>query len=468
MQDKVLDQFARAAGLEVPHGEAAHVGAPERFILPCLHEHQNMGVIERLMQRVADAARLLHGLGDQFLLGGAKSVVLAGGCGDSGLARLLTRTTRAVTLTEEGEAYYRAGQQIIQQLNDGEQAAAAGAVKGRLRVNASIPFGAMFGESAIATFLAAHPDIIIDFSVTDDVVDLLAQKADVAIRMGSLPDTALLARKLGQSRRIVCAAPAYLKRKGTPQKPEDLRGHDYLTFNFRRYRVGWPFPVRENLKTDPVFGLSLTSRVFGLCAEWGWPVSRRKFSPRPCLKIVGHWIGLSTALVKALISVEPTLRQWQVSQIDEYDAENAGQEAACRDIDRPVPISEETERQREEHGCSDRVSDCYDRQGIEGAQREDGEIQPRGWRCSCWCRPIRAAKGRYCEDCAQEQEQEAYALEIIVRAKNIKDARLAHLCRDAPSVPNGQHAEREERHSEAERWQSVARNHLRSRWCLPT
>jgi DNA-binding transcriptional LysR family regulator len=159
-------------------------------------------------------------------------------------ARLLTRTTRALSLTAEGEAYYRAGQHIIQQLNEAEEAAAAGAVKGRLRVNASIPFGAMFGKSAIATFLTVHPDIFIDFSVTDDVVDLLAQKADVAIRMGSLPDTALLARRLGQSRRVVCASPAYLKRKGTPEKPEELRGHDCLTFNFRRSRVGWPFRVR--------------------------------------------------------------------------------------------------------------------------------------------------------------------------------------------------------------------------------
>jgi len=169
-------------------------------------------------------------------------------------ARLLTRTTRAVNLTEEGEAYFQAGQQIITQLNDAEQAAAAGAVKGRLRVNASIPFGAVFGTSVVTTFLAEHPDIIIDFSVTDDVVDLLAQKADVAIRMGNLPDTALLARRLGQSRRIVCATRAYLKRKGTPEKPEDLRGHDCLTFNFRRSRVGWPFRVKGKDIEQPVAG----------------------------------------------------------------------------------------------------------------------------------------------------------------------------------------------------------------------
>jgi len=168
--------------------------------------------------------------------------------------RLLTRTTRAVNLTDEGQVYYQAGLQIIQQLDDADQAAAAGAVKGRLRVNASIPFGAMFGPAVIAKFLATHPDVVIDFSVTDDVVDLLGQKADVAIRMGNLPDSALLARKLGQSRRVVCAAPSYLKRMGTPQVPEDLRGHDCLTFNFKRTRAGWPFRFKSRELAQPVAG----------------------------------------------------------------------------------------------------------------------------------------------------------------------------------------------------------------------
>jgi DNA-binding transcriptional LysR family regulator len=169
-------------------------------------------------------------------------------------ARLLTRTTRAVSLTDEGEAYYRAGLQIIQELNDAEQAAASGAVKGRLRVNASIPFGTLFGPPIIASFLARHPDVEIDFSVTDDIVDLLAQRADVAIRMGNLPDSALLARRLGQSRRVVCAAPGYLKQKGIPEAPEALRQHDCLTFNFRRTRVGWPFRLKGRIVEQPVTG----------------------------------------------------------------------------------------------------------------------------------------------------------------------------------------------------------------------
>jgi DNA-binding transcriptional LysR family regulator len=169
-------------------------------------------------------------------------------------ARLLTRSTRAIRLTEEGEVYYQASLRVIQELNDAEQAAAAGAVTGRLRVNASIPFGAMFGPSVMASFLVAHPDVTIDFSVTDDVVDLLAQNADVAIRMGTLPDSALVARRLGQSRRIVCASPAYLRRKGVPKSPEDLRQHACLTFNFRRTRAGWPFRVKGQAVEQPVSG----------------------------------------------------------------------------------------------------------------------------------------------------------------------------------------------------------------------
>jgi DNA-binding transcriptional LysR family regulator len=169
-------------------------------------------------------------------------------------ARLFMRTTRALSLTEEGEAYYRAGQRILQELNDAEQATAAGAVRGRLHVNSSIPFGTLFVAPAIPAFLARHPDVIVDLSLTDDVVDLLAQKTDVAIRTGDLPDSALLAHKLGQGRRVICASPAYLEHKGTPTTPDELRHHNCVTFNFRRPRAGWPFREAGHFTQQPVAG----------------------------------------------------------------------------------------------------------------------------------------------------------------------------------------------------------------------
>jgi DNA-binding transcriptional LysR family regulator len=174
-------------------------------------------------------------------------------------ARLFVRTTRALTLTEEGEAYHSAGLRIVKELNDADQAVADGAVRGRLRLNASIPFGRMFVAPSIPAFLDRHPEVMVDLSLTDDMVDLLAQRVDVAIRVGTLPESALIARKLGQSRRVVCAAPSYLNREGVPQAPSDLRRHHCLTFNFKRSRIGWPFrrdgrdfeqPVSGNLQIN--------------------------------------------------------------------------------------------------------------------------------------------------------------------------------------------------------------------------
>lgn len=169
-------------------------------------------------------------------------------------ARLLVRTTRALSLTEEGAAYHRASLRILQELDEADQAAAGGAIRGRVRVSASIPFGAMFVAPALPAFLARHPDLTVDLSLTDEVVDLMAQKTDVAIRMGTLPDSALVARKLGQSRRMVCAAPGYLARKGLPQAPDDLRHHECLTFNFRRSPGTWPFRLAGQDHDQPVSG----------------------------------------------------------------------------------------------------------------------------------------------------------------------------------------------------------------------
>ncbi len=168
--------------------------------------------------------------------------------------RLLVRTTRALTLTEEGEAYHHAALRILQELNDADQEATGGAVRGRLRVNATIPFGTMFVAPAMPDFIARNPDLIVDLSFTDGIVDLVAEKTDVAIRMGNLPDSSLIARKLGQSRRVVCAAPSYIKRRGRPEAPPDLENHDCLTFNFRRTRPSWPFRCEGREIAQPVKG----------------------------------------------------------------------------------------------------------------------------------------------------------------------------------------------------------------------
>jgi DNA-binding transcriptional LysR family regulator len=156
--------------------------------------------------------------------------------------RLLHRTTRKLQLTPEGAAFYENGVRILGEIETAEREAAAGAVpRGRLRVNCNVPFGQHYLMPLIPAFLAQHPEVAVDVMLTDRVVDLLEERADVAIRAGPLRDSQLIARKLWHSRMVVVAAPAYLAAHGTPKKPADLAGHNCLDFCFTRIVEGWPF-----------------------------------------------------------------------------------------------------------------------------------------------------------------------------------------------------------------------------------
>lgn len=162
--------------------------------------------------------------------------------------RLFLRTTRALALTNEGEAYHRAAQRILRDLDDAERIAAdRGAPRGRLRISATLAHGRIAVVPLLGDFLARYPDIIVDVSLTDTVIDLLEERADVAIRIGPLADSSLTARRLGDSGRSVVASPAYLARHGMPQRPDDLLAHNCIGFNFRRHQAGWPF--RDNRGT---------------------------------------------------------------------------------------------------------------------------------------------------------------------------------------------------------------------------
>jgi DNA-binding transcriptional LysR family regulator len=112
----------------------------------------------------------------------------------------------------------------------------------------------MYVAPAVPLFVKRNPELVIDLSFADTVVDLVAERADVAIRVGNLPDSRLIARKLGQSRRVVCAAPAYLEKNGCPRAPSDLAQHECLTFNFRRGAQSWPFRSAGETVEQPVSG----------------------------------------------------------------------------------------------------------------------------------------------------------------------------------------------------------------------
>lgn len=156
--------------------------------------------------------------------------------------RLLIRTTRALTLTAEGLSYLGAARRILADLDEAERVIAdQGAPRGRLRVSAAFSHGRLCIVPLLGDFVRRYPHILIDISLTDAVVDVAAGQADVAIRFGPLADSALTARRLGETGRSIVASPSYLARHGTPEVPEDLLHHNCLNFNFRRAEPVWPF-----------------------------------------------------------------------------------------------------------------------------------------------------------------------------------------------------------------------------------
>ncbi|WP_438283927.1 LysR family transcriptional regulator [Pseudomonas alabamensis] len=199
-----------------------------------------MVVFDRVVQEgsLSAAARALHVTPSAISRSIARTEQRLG-------TRLLLRTTRAIALTTEGEAYLRAARRILADLAEVEEAIAdQGVPQGRLRVSAALGHGRKTIVPLVAAFSARYPNIVVDLALGDEVVDILAGQADVAIRFGQLADSPLTARYLGVTGQVVVASPAYLALHGTPQVPEDLLQHNCLRFNFRRAEPDWPF-VRD-------------------------------------------------------------------------------------------------------------------------------------------------------------------------------------------------------------------------------
>ena len=170
-------------------------------------------------------------------------------------ARLINRSTRKLLLTAEGEAFLDRARRVLADLEEAERAVAVGAVpRGLVRVNCNVPFGLHRLLPLVPRFTATHPDVRLDIVLADRVIDLMDDRADVAIRLGPMRPSQLMARKLGQSRMAVVAAPAYLARRGVPQTPYDLDAHNCIAFNFARYSDEWSFVVDGAHVSLPVRG----------------------------------------------------------------------------------------------------------------------------------------------------------------------------------------------------------------------
>ncbi|MBY6058027.1 LysR substrate-binding domain-containing protein [Leisingera daeponensis] len=156
--------------------------------------------------------------------------------------RLLERSTRRLSLTDEGRVYYERSRVLIAGMDEIEREVAQGSagLAGRVRVSSSVGFGQLGIEPLLAGFWAKFPRITIDLSLSDEIVDLYLDRTDVAFRVGPLQDSGMTAIRLGSAKRMIVAAPSYLAERGTPAGIDDLADHACLGFNFRRANAVWP------------------------------------------------------------------------------------------------------------------------------------------------------------------------------------------------------------------------------------
>lgn len=157
--------------------------------------------------------------------------------------RLLNRTTRKLSLTEAGSDYYQRATQILAMVEEAETSAAqeASVPRGTLRVTSSVAFGVRHLGRAITEYLQRHPEVEIDVTLNDRVVDLVEEGFDVAIRVAARIDPGLVARRLTRARVAACASPDYLKRHGTPKSPEQLAGHNCISYAYWSLQNEWHF-----------------------------------------------------------------------------------------------------------------------------------------------------------------------------------------------------------------------------------
>ncbi len=178
-------------------------------------------------------------------LGGSASAVtrLVAGLEEHLGARLLQRTTRSVTLTDVGARYLERARRILGDVEEAEGSVRAERTQpsGRLVVSAPLMFGRLYVSPIMSAFLKKYPDVSGELRLSDRIVNLVDEGIDLAVRIGHLADSSVVARTVGDMRRIVVASPRYLKARGTPQTPSDLVGHDIIQFTGTGSLSEWRF-----------------------------------------------------------------------------------------------------------------------------------------------------------------------------------------------------------------------------------
>ncbi|WP_046112016.1 LysR family transcriptional regulator [Aquincola tertiaricarbonis] len=169
--------------------------------------------------------------------------------------QLVHRSTRKLQLTPEGQQFYERSVRVLADIDEAERSATADAApRGRVSINTSVAVGMQVLVPLVPDFMREHPQVQLDIVLTDRVVDLMDERADIAIRWGPLPSSDLVARKLGETRLVIVGSPDYLARQGMPRKPQDLLKHQRLDFSYRRRVPDWPLRVGGQVVEVPVQG----------------------------------------------------------------------------------------------------------------------------------------------------------------------------------------------------------------------
>ncbi|HEY6863484.1 MAG TPA: LysR family transcriptional regulator [Burkholderiales bacterium] len=178
---------------------------------------------------------------------------------------LLQRTTRRLRLTDEGRQYHEHCRIILGQLRDAEAALASRrlAPHGKLTLTASVMFGRRYVAPLASDFARRWPALSVDLLFVDRVVNLIEEGVDVALRIGPLQDSSLVAIPVGQVRRVVCASPHYLRAHGTPRRPDDVRAHRCVRFTGLAPRSEWPFRVDSRMMSVPITSAMSCNQVDG-------------------------------------------------------------------------------------------------------------------------------------------------------------------------------------------------------------
>jgi DNA-binding transcriptional LysR family regulator len=157
--------------------------------------------------------------------------------------KLLTRTTRRIALTDAGTTYVDAARRILEQVEEAERQASGefAMPKGELVITAPVQFGRLHVLPVVTDFLAAFPEINVRLMLADRNIDLVDEHVDMAVRIGNLPDSAMVATRVGSVRRVVCGSPAFFAGRGVPKEPADLLGLPCISVEILTPTAGWQF-----------------------------------------------------------------------------------------------------------------------------------------------------------------------------------------------------------------------------------